>query len=148
MKYYDKISPSYEELYKKEQIKKIKFIKKYCKGKILDIGCGPFYASKYFKSIIGIDSSKGLLKLSNSKKVICAKAEALPFKNNSFDTIISITAIQNFSNIKKAIQEMKRVSKRKIIITTIKKSKKIPNLKRLLKKAKILEQEKDIIFIL
>ena len=148
MNYYNKIANSYEELYKKEQVEKIKFIKKYCKGKILDVGCGPFYTSKYFKSIIGIDPSTGLLKLSKSKRVICATAESLPFKKNSFDTVISITAIQNFSNIKKAIQEMKRVSKNKIIITIIKKSKKIPYLKKTLKNSKMLEQEKDLIFIL
>ncbi len=148
MKYYDKISPSYNKLYEKEQVEKIEFIKKYCKGKILDIGCGPFYTSKFFNNIIGIDPSIELLKLSKSKNKICARAENLPFKNKSFDTIISVTAIQNFNNIKKAIQEMKRVSKGKIIITTIKKSKKVSYLKSLLKNSKILEQEKDIVFIL
>lgn len=147
MNYYDKIAPSYNGLYKKEQIEKIKFIKKYCKGKILDIGCGPFYTSKFFKNIIGIDPSFNLLKLSSSKNIICAEAEHLPFKNKSFDTVISITSIQNFNNIKKAIQEIKRVCKNKIIITIIKKSKKIPYLKNSLKNSKILEQEKDLIFI-
>ncbi len=148
MNYYNKIAPSYNNLYKEEQIKKIKFIKKYCSGRILDIGCGPFYTSKFFNNIIGIDPSINLLKLSKSKNIICARAEALPFKDKSFNKIISITSIQNFSNIKKSIKEMKRVSKNNIIITIIKKSKKIPYLKSLLKNYKLLEQEKDLVFIL
>ena len=148
MNYYNKIAPSYNNLYKEEQIKKIKFIKKYCKGKILDIGCGPFYTSEFFNNIIGIDPSINLLKLSKSNNKICARAEALPFKDKSFNTVLSITSIQNFSNIKKSIKEMKRVSKNNIIITIIKKSKKIFYLKSLLKNYKLLEQEKDLVFIL
>ena len=148
MNYYNKIAHSYNSLYKEEQIKKIKFIKKYCKGKILDIGCGPFYTSEFFNDIIGIDPSINLLKLSKSNNKICARAESLPFKNKSFNTVLSITSIQNFSNIKKSIKEMKRVSKNNIIITIIKKSKKISYLKSLLKNYKLLEQEKDLVFIL
>lgn len=148
MNYYDIISKSYNKLYKQEQLEKIGLILPYCHGKILDVGCGPFYTSGFFEDIIGVDPSIGLLKLSKSKNIIQAKAEFLPFKSKSFETIISITSIQNFSNIKRAIEEMKRVAISTIIVTIMKKSFKVNYLRSLLKKSKLIEEEKDLIFIL
>ena len=62
--------------------------------------------------------------LKQGKNIIQGYAEELQFKEK-FDIIISVTAIHNFNNYKKAIQEIKRISKKKtqIAITILKKSK-------------------------
>ena len=160
MNYYDKIAKGYEELHKEEQLKKIKIIKKHLKlkpiDKLLDVGCGtgltttPWKCKRY-----GIDPSKKLLERARQKDKITyklASAENIPFKDNFFDIVISITAIQNFTNIEKGLKEIKRVGKDRFILTFLKKySKKdkiIKLIQKIFKVKEIIEEEKDIIFVI
>ncbi len=157
MNYYDKIAKGYNELHKEEQEKKLKIIKQYIKPQqdelLLDIGCGTGISTNWNCKCIGIDPSKELLKIAKqnypNKKFILGNAEELPFPNNHFDIIISLTAAQNFVDIEKAVQEINRVAKDKckICITILKKSKKAKELKQLLKDYKEIGEEKDLIFI-
>lgn len=158
--YYDNIATGYEELHKEEQLKKIKLIKKYFKVKeeerLLDVGCGtglttiPWKCKRY-----GIDPSKRLLEKAREKykNIIFrqASAENIPFKNNFFNVVISVTAIQNFTDIKKGLREIKRVGKNKFVLTFLKKSKKKDKIIELIKKyfkiKKVIEEEKDLIYI-
>ncbi|MFH1455637.1 MAG: class I SAM-dependent methyltransferase [archaeon] len=149
--YYSVIAKGYNVLHEKEQLKKIFMIKSKLqpKGFILDIGCGTGISSKW-KHCIGIDPSLGMLKHSKKNK-ICAKAEALPFKNKSFDTIISITALHH-TDIDKVVKEIKRVAKpkAKLALTILKKSKKSKQSINKLKKSfklKQYEENKDYILI-
>ncbi|MBS3157467.1 class I SAM-dependent methyltransferase [Candidatus Woesearchaeota archaeon] len=160
MNYYDKIAKGYEELHKEEQLKKIKIIKKHLKlkpiDKLLDVGCGtgltttPWKCKRY-----GIDPSKKLLERARQKDKITyklASAENIPFKDNFFDIVISITAIQNFTNIEKGLKEIKRVGKDRFILTFLKKSSKkdkiIKLIQKIFKVKEIIEEEKDIIFVI
>jgi len=154
MNYYDKLSKGYDELYGDEQVAKLKFINNLIKikGLLLDVGCGTGLALNFFKvKSVGVDNSYSMLKKA-SGNVIKANAENLPFKDKTFDTVISITSIQNFSNPEKAVMEMKRVSINNVVITIIKKSKKLSLIRDLIKKHfksyKEYNQEKDIIFIM
>jgi len=155
MEYYNKISKSYNKLHKEEQLKKIKIIKKYLKkpyGFLLDIGAGTGISTKPFIKdstiAIALDPSEKMLKKYKGTKEL-GKAEELPFKNNTFDTIISVTALHH-TNLKQAIKEIKRVAKPKaqIAISFLKKSKKLKEAKKLLKKFDQIEEDKDVIFIL
>jgi demethylmenaquinone methyltransferase/2-methoxy-6-polyprenyl-1,4-benzoquinol methylase len=146
---YNKLAKGYNELYSEEQLKKVKLIIKLLKIKnesVLDVGCGTALYSNLFKKYIGIDNSKEMLKKAKAK-VIFGNAEKLPFKNKSFDTVISITAIHNFKDSKKAISEMKRVAKKKIAISVLKKSRKFKSIEKQLEDFKKFEQEKDVIFV-
>jgi len=152
MDYYSRIARGYGELYGEEQLNKVKVIIKELNiknEKVLDIACGSALYSKLFKYYTGIDSSKGLLKQTTAN-VIFGKAEKLPFKDKSFDVVICVTAIHNFDDPKKAIIEMKRVSKSKIAITLLKKSKKFSIIKELIYEyldVYEIKEDKDIIFI-
>ena len=149
---YKHIAKSYNELHKEEQLKKVKIIIKELNiknEKVLDIGCGTAFYSNLFKNYAGLDNCKEMLKLAKAN-VIFGKAEKLPFPDKNFDFVISITAIHNFKNPKKAISEMKRLAKKKIAISVLKRSKKFNFIKKLIKenfKFKEIEEEKDIIFI-
>ncbi|MBI2654240.1 class I SAM-dependent methyltransferase [Candidatus Woesearchaeota archaeon] len=153
MAYYGKISRGYDELYKEEQLKKLSIIKNSIKvnknSKLLDVGCGTGISSQFNCKVIGIDSSIGLIKQNNKTKVL-GIAECLPFKSNSFDYVISVTAIHNFKSIKKAIDEMKRVGKRDFVFSILKKSRKLGSAKNSIRKnfkiTEIVEEEKDLIF--
>ncbi|MBI3032383.1 methyltransferase domain-containing protein [Candidatus Woesearchaeota archaeon] len=154
--YYDIISPSYDELYQQEQLKKIAIIKQHLASKlnakttILDIGCGPYYAD-WQGIVIGLDPSKELLKQAAQKgiKTIVGVAEQLPFKDRSFDYVISVTAAQNFTDVDKAFSEIKRTSK-KAVITFLKGTQKeeeiINGLKKHFSITNIIDQGKDWIY--
>ena len=154
MQYYDFISKGYNELHEEEQIGKLSIIKKNIKiskeTKILDVGCGTGISSDFDCFVIGIDPSIELLKQNRRKEKLIGVAESLPFKNNYFDYVISVTSMHNFKNIKKSIDEVKRVCRGNFVFSVLKKAKKIAYIKRVIEKNfkvnKIIDEEKDIIF--
>lgn len=90
--------------------------------RILDVGCAKGYMIYEFKNLNpnlklrGVDISKYAIE--NSKPeikdlLIEGNANNLPFKDNSFDLIISINTIHNLDleNCKKSLKEFSRVSK-------------------------------------
>ncbi|MFA6889241.1 MAG: class I SAM-dependent methyltransferase [Candidatus Woesearchaeota archaeon] len=152
MNYYDEIAEGYSELHKEEQLKKVAVIKKHIqfheKWLILDVGCGPGFAD-FPGKIIGIDPSFKLLKQAKIP-AIQGIGEHLPFKDNTFMAVVSITALQNFTDIKQGIIEMKRVAREYLAISVLKKSPKIELIEQLIPQLltvqRIVEEEKDIIF--
>ena len=154
MNYYDTIASGYEELHREEQLKKIALIKKHIpfheKWKILDVGCGPYFAD-FSGTVVGIDPSLQLLKIAKQKiPVVLGKGELLPFRTDSFIVVVSITALQNFDDIEQGLLEMKRIAKEFIVISVLKKSAKITMIEELIGSTfpsfKAIEEEKDIIF--
>jgi len=126
MTYYDQIAPGYTELHGEEQLRKAKLILKELEikqeDKLLDIGCGTAHYLELFPcQKTGIDSSAELLKQAKVD-TIQGVAENLPFPGNSFDIVLSLTAIHNFSDVQKALSEIKRVAKRDIVISVLKKA--------------------------
>ena len=158
MQYYDIIAGSYDELHGEEQRKKLGIISKHIKleeyGYILDVGCGTGICSIWPHFSVGVDPSFGLIKEAKKKgsNFIQANAENLPFKDHSFDYIISVTAIHLFKDIDKALAEMKRVGKNRFIFSVLKKSSKskeiINKIKLNFKIKKKIEEQKDIIIII
>ena len=92
-------------------------------AKILEVGCGSgrfleFLEKKGYKNLYGIDSSKEMLMIAKTKtraKLIKGDAYKLPFSKNSFDVIFSVHVLMHISNPKRALNEMLRVAKNKII---------------------------------
>ena len=161
MNYYDEISKTYDELHKEEQLAKIQIIfdEDLVKpqDKLLDVGCGTGFSLDCFecKEAIGIDPSEKLIQQYKGKhQVQVAQAEQLPFKDSQFDVVLSFTAIQNFDDIQKGLQEIKRVGKTKFGLTFLKRSMKAQIIEEIIEKVfsefniKKIEQEKDFIFII
>ena len=160
MTYYDEIAEGYDELHKEEQLKKLEIIKKHISvdsdESLLDVGCGSGISTLYFKcNATGVDPSEHLIELAKSKggaKFIVGSAENLSFSDNSFDFVISITAIQNFNDLEKGLSEIKRVGKKLFVISVLKKSSKLDKIQNLIEQnfriKTALEEEKDKIFIL
>src|SRR3989344_5368446 len=134
---YKHISKGYNELYKEEQIKKLKIIRENIRiiPPLLDVGCGTGISTNFFKvKSVGIDNCREMLK-QGTKNLIYAQAEKLPFKDKSFNTVISVTAFHNFNDMEKALREIMRVSKNSnICITFLKRSKKLNQFRKLIKK--------------
>ena len=154
MPYYDAISGGYDELHGEEQLSKLSIIKSNLEisknAMLLDVGCGTGISSQFGCKVVGLDSSIGLIKLNKSSDKIVGFAESLPFKGNSFDYVISITSIHNFKNIKKSINEMKRVGKEHFVFSVLRKSGKFDYIKKMIEEnfkiGNVVEEEKDVIF--
>jgi ubiquinone/menaquinone biosynthesis C-methylase UbiE len=150
MDYYSKIAEGYNELHKREQLDKIKTIFKnvYISNEenTLDVGCGTALYAYLFRNYKGIDPSKKMLEQSNAD-VRLGTAEEIPFDDNFFDNVISISAIHNFKDYKKGVEEMERVSKKKVIITLLKKAKKFEEIREFLKDYREVEHPIDLIFV-
>jgi ubiquinone/menaquinone biosynthesis C-methylase UbiE len=167
MKYYDSIAKGYNELYKQEQLAKLKLIFNYLSEKnklpgesdiILDVGCGTGITGEIFKNrIIGIDPSTELLKQANETDAmrgycIQAVAEYLPFQDVYFNLTIALTSVQNFEDINRGLDEIGRVSRGMIVVSVPIKSPKLDEIQKLLDSkfnvVDTIEEEKDMIFFI
>lgn len=92
--------------------KELGLIRRFSRGRILDIGCGTGFHLRLVKNATGIDISEGMLKIARKgSDVRRACAEKLPFPDNSFDTIFCFFSVLNMCNYRKAVKEMARVLK-------------------------------------
>ncbi|UCC20800.1 MAG: class I SAM-dependent methyltransferase [Promethearchaeota archaeon] len=136
IKKYNSSSPFYDRRYRLIQEEKYKIVLKNYKvngKKILDLGCGTGLFYEYNReSMIGnretksryiaLDISWNMLLEFKSKiaysnhnvhvpDLILSDIEYLPFRDNIFSSIFSLTSFQNLPTIEKGIKELVRVSK-------------------------------------
>lgn len=152
--YYDAIAPGYDKLHGEEQLSKANLILQNMEVKpsdvLLDVGCGSARALSVFGcEKFGIDPSFELLKLAKIP-VVQGVAEKLPFSANSFDIVLSLTAVHHFSDVKKSLQEMLRVSRRDVVVSVLKKAQNFKeiesNILSVLSVYKRVDETHDVIF--
>jgi len=128
MKIWDRVAEVYAKkrffgrgLFKEEKNLLPKFLEN-CKL-ILDAGCGTgrhLNLLKNFGKVIGIDYSKKMIKhaLKKSKNLIMADLRTLPFKAKVFDCVVCLgnTLGSLEDDYEKAIKELIRVAKKKVIV--------------------------------
>lgn len=95
-------------------------------GKVLDVGCGPYelIAVRNDENTVGTDICKVALKklkrFGFRGQIVQADCLHLPFRDSSFDCLVSNQMIEHFYTKQEAqnsIQEMQRVSTRLMIVT-------------------------------
>ncbi|KYK27113.1 hypothetical protein AYK26_00245 [Euryarchaeota archaeon SM23-78] len=156
MNYYNEISKGYHELHGEEQLRKAKIIHSRLDlkktDKLLDVGCGNgSYLNLFNCEVTGIDPSKELVKQYKGKhKLMVGKAEKLNWPDNTFDIVISITAIHNFKNIEKWLKEIRRVGKKRFVFSILKRTQQFELIEKLINELfeidEILIEDKDLIF--
>jgi len=152
MSYYNTISPGYNELHREEQLEKATLIKENAglNGLLLDIGAGTGLATGQFQGLaecIAMDPAIEMLQQFPGPKVV-GRAEQLPFKQGSFDSIVSLTALHH-ANLLQAKREIDRVAKKDaaIAISFFKRAASFPKAKRLFREFRAIDSKKDLIFI-
>jgi 2-polyprenyl-3-methyl-5-hydroxy-6-metoxy-1,4-benzoquinol methylase len=88
------------------------------KGKLLNVGCGPFQETELLKNhgleLYAVDISKKAINLVRDK---CKKAEVadarikIPFDDNFFDVVYSIEVLEHLGQVLHFFKEMGRVAK-------------------------------------
>ncbi len=123
---YDHIAASYNELHGAEQRRKLSSLLAVATlpdGTVLDVGCGTAHLSTYFLDYVGVDPSQPLLDQAPSNtKVVCARGEDLPFDDNSFPVVVSLTALHNYDDWHLGIDELFRVCSHTALVGVLKKS--------------------------
>ena len=99
--------------------------------KILDVGCGSgIFTMDVLSSgatIDGVDISEPMLRKAVDKAEadvfsgVCADMCALPFADNSFDKVFSMTALEFIEDAKQAVNELDRVVRKggTVVLTTL-----------------------------
>jgi ubiquinone/menaquinone biosynthesis C-methylase UbiE len=160
MEYYDEIASGYNELHEKEQAIKFWLIKEHLEIKkedtILDVGYGTGLLSEFFENrIMGLEPSSEMLKQAKIDErdadYVQGAAEYLPFADKAFDCVMCVTALHNFKYPKKALLEIRRVSRGSGAITILKKAAYAKELQMMIKDIfsirMELEEEKDTIYL-
>lgn len=90
-------------------------------NKILDVGCSRGYLSKIIKNkqLYGIDISSELLKdVTGYKESRKASVLKIPYPDNFFELVICFQVVEHILEYKRALIELKRVSKKYILLST------------------------------
>ena len=84
---------------------------KYARGKILDVGFAG-HPNRYLQGeVIGLDRVPIKKNPENYSKTIVADCHKIPFKDKTFDTIVSGDLIEHIENPSKFLKECKRILK-------------------------------------
>tara|TARA_Y100001960_G_scaffold263436_1_gene285441 strand:- start:15 stop:680 length:666 start_codon:yes stop_codon:yes gene_type:complete len=86
---------------------------------LLEVGCGNGFFSNYLKNywnVISLDRSKNMLSLNSYPKKIRGDVKRIPMSGNSFDIVFSANLLHHIESPDVAVKEMKRVSKRYVVL--------------------------------
>ena len=95
---------------------------------ILDVGCGTGWFTRRFAaldklSVTGLDPNADWLNYTRQRAPQInwreGDARSLPFDDNGFDTVVSVTALCFIADWQQALREMVRVSRRRIVLGSL-----------------------------
>ena len=98
---------------------------------ILEVGCGTGHNLKFFQELelkaVGVEPSKAMLRVAARKvspeiTLVQARAESLPFPDNSFDLVALITVLEFLPDPLKALQEASRAARDKVYLGILNKA--------------------------
>jgi len=95
-------------------------------GKVLNVGGADGYQSYLIRKIFGVDvvtldmcaDALEIAKTMYGLETVRGSALALPFANDSFDTVICIETIEHIHDSQQVVSELKRVAKNNVVIST------------------------------
>lgn len=100
-----------------DRIRKVVPIEK--NTKLLDVGCGNGFFSYYMNPLcdtVGVDFSEKMLVRNPIEKKVLMDANHLCFEDMAFDVVMSHMLLHHVEDMDKVLQEMRRVSRKYVII--------------------------------
>ncbi len=157
MDYYSGIAEGYDRLHGDEQIRKmakvLPFLNLGPEDRALDVGCGTGLASEMIPcKVMGIEPSEKMVEQAKRRiEAVQGRGEDLPFDDNGFDAVFSITALHNYDDPLKGVDEIRRVTKGMAVFSLLKRSKAHDSIVRRIREGfritKTLEDGHDTILI-
>lgn len=124
MSYYDEIADGYDELHRAEQLEKYRALERL--GLIepgetmLDLGHGSGLICAVFDNpILGVDNAAELLSRSPARTMQLDFDEPLPFDDESYEWVVSFTALHHARNPQAFIAEAQRIARRGVAISIL-----------------------------
>lgn len=148
---YDQTAVFYDRRYREIQLQKYRLAERYLSPceRLLEVGCGTglylHRLRKLAKVLVGIDLSGGMLRRARGRGtlLVLADAEQLPFKDGTFDEVLSVTTLQNLPDPVRALAEMRRVlhAGGRLVVSSLRKKHSLRTLKEMVRDAgfRILE---------
>jgi 2-polyprenyl-3-methyl-5-hydroxy-6-metoxy-1,4-benzoquinol methylase len=89
-----------------------------------DVGCGTGALLTYVRrearepivEMVGVDMLAPDKPIGNGIKFVCGWVENLPFADKSFDTVVCTHVIEHILDLRRAIAELRRITRRRLII--------------------------------
>ncbi|MEM3382528.1 MAG: class I SAM-dependent methyltransferase [Nitrososphaerales archaeon] len=104
---------SYARTHRKERLSLIsKYVDYENLRNVLEVGCGSGVHKNDFNNYVGVDISITALEKAKPANLVLASADNLPFKNCSFELVISFNLIEHLYNPERFLDESLRVCKR------------------------------------
>jgi ubiquinone/menaquinone biosynthesis C-methylase UbiE len=101
---YDRLSSTYNARYQANSLQEIgEAIAQLARGRVLEVGCGTGRwladVSPVANFVVGVDASFGMLKQYRGEvPLVNARANSLPFRENSFDFVFCVNALHHFAD--------------------------------------------------
>lgn len=124
MDYYDAIADGYDELHGDEQLEKYRVLEMLglieSGDTILDLGHGSgLICSVFDNPILGVDTAQDLLARSPARTMRVDFDEPLPFEDESYDWVVSFTALHHARNPEALIGEAQRIARRGVAFSVL-----------------------------
>ena len=113
-----------DTLMRPEQMARLDWLKANVQGTVLDVGCNFGFVTAYVGGHAGVDISEGSIHIAKllaaHRDFRVADAKALPFEDDSFDTVLLCEVLEHLAlpdEVLQALREAQRVARKHILIT-------------------------------
>ncbi|NEC24910.1 class I SAM-dependent methyltransferase [Streptomyces parvus] len=84
---------------------------------VVNIGAGSGSYEPERAEVTAVDPSQVMLDQHPGSKKVLAGAEDLPFEDGAFDAAMAVMTVQHWSELRRGLDEMRRVSRRQVLFT-------------------------------
>ncbi len=159
---YAESAPAYDALHREEQERKVRLIIHHLPfspgDKLLDVGCGTGFSLSLWpvREAWGAEPSAAMIRqapLPLRSRILQVRAEDLSvFRDGEFDVVVSVTAIHHFADLGAGLLEMRRVGKRKFAFSVLKRSARLGEIDRLIRRLfrvrRVVEERHDRLYLI
>jgi SAM-dependent methyltransferase len=86
---------------------------------VLNVGAGSGSYEPVHRTVVAVEPSSRMIRQRQGKspRVVRASAEALPFRQKSFDAAMAVLTVHHWTNWRRGVDEMRRVANRVVFFT-------------------------------
>jgi SAM-dependent methyltransferase len=86
-------------------------------GLVLNVGAGAGSYEPRDRAVVAANPSVVMLRQHHGRRRVLAVAESLPFSTRSFDASMATLTVHHWSDLRRGVDEMRRVARRQVVFT-------------------------------